>query len=244
MKKILYILPILALLPCAVSAQTSTENYVMTETLLNASGTSMKAVQYFNGLGYPTVGVATTGGNGQTSYTLTTYDALGREECQYLPVDTDKVDYRTPNTIIAISKKRNKDDNTAYTRNHYDALDRVVSTELPGQAWRTADKRNTMAYAANTAADKVKRYEAKSANTTLTDLGQNYAAGKLTKETSADADGKKVETFKDLFGNVILQRVGGSQDTYYVYDELGRLRFVLSPEYQNRYPGCRPHAGG
>ena len=44
MKKILYILPILALLPCAVSAQTSTENYVMTETLLNASGTSMKAV--------------------------------------------------------------------------------------------------------------------------------------------------------------------------------------------------------
>ncbi|MBR4482249.1 MAG: RHS repeat-associated core domain-containing protein [Prevotella sp.] len=233
MKKILYILPILALLPCAVSAQTSTENYVMTETLLNASGTSMKAVQYYNGLGYPTVGVATTGGNGQTSYTLTTYDALGREECQYLPVDTDKVDYRTPNTIIAISKKRNKDDNTAYTRNHYDALDRVVSTELPGQAWRTADKRNTMAYAANTAADKVKRYEAKSTNTTLTDLGQNYAAGKLTKETSADADGKKVETFKDLFGNVILQRVGGSQDTYYVYDELGRLRFVLSPEYQN-----------
>ena len=193
----------------------------------------MKAVQYYNGLGYPTVGVATTGGNGRTSYTLTTYDALGREECQYLPVDTDKVDYRTPNTIIAISKKRNKDDNTAYTRNHYDALDRVVSTELPGQAWRTADKRNTMAYAANTAADKVKRYEAKSTNTTLTDLDQNYAAGKLTKETSADADGKKVETFKDLFGNVILQRVGGSQDTYYVYDELGRLRFVLSPEYQN-----------
>ena len=235
MKKILYILPILALLPCAVTAQTGTENYVMTETMLNASGTSMKAVQYYNGLGYPTVGVATTGGNGRTSYTLTTYDALGREECQYLPVDTDKViDYKAPNTIIAISKKRNKDDNTAYTRNHYDALDRVLSTELPGQAWRTADKRNTMVYDTNTAADKVLRYTASSADNTLTATEQNYyAAGTLTKETSADADGKKVETFKDLLGNVILQRVGGSQDTYYVYDELGLLRFVLSPEYQN-----------
>ena len=234
MKKILYILPILALLPCAVTAQTGTENYVMTETMLNASGTSMKAVQYYNGLGYPTVGAATTGGDGQTSYTLTTYDGSGREECQYLPVATDNaITYKAPATVISNSTSFYGNDNTGYTRNHYDALDRVVSTELPGQAWRTANKRNTMAYDANTAADKVKRYEAKSANNTLTDVGQNYAAGTLTKETSADADGKKVETFKDLLGNVILQRVGGSQDTYYVYDELGLLRFVLSPEYQN-----------
>ena len=232
MKKILYILPILALLPCAVTAQTGTENYVMTETMLNASGTSMKAVQYYNGLGYPTVGVAATGGGGQTAYTLTTYDGAGREECQYLPVATDNsIAYKAPNTIITNSTSFYGNDNTGYTRNHYDALDRVLSTELPGQAWRTADKRNTMVYDTNTAADKVLRYTASSANNTLTATNQNYAAGTLTKETAKDADGKPVVTFKDLTGKVILQRTGSNLDTYYVYDELDHLRFVLPPAF-------------
>ena len=236
MKKIVYILSLFALLPGMGHAQTSTENYVKTETMLSASssGSSLKSIQYFDGLGNPTVAAMTVGQGGQTAYTLTTYDVLGREECKYLPVATDNsIAYKAPSTIISNSATFYSNDNTVYTCNHYDALDRVLSIEQPGQAWRSADKRVTTAYAANTDADKVLRYEASSSNNTLTTTTQYYPAGSLTKETGTDADGKTTVTFKDLFGNVILQRVNGNLDTYYVYDDLGHLRFVLSPAYQD-----------
>ena len=79
MNKIKRLLTILSLAPVLCQAQTSTENYVMTETRLDANGTNaVKSVQYYNGLGYPTVSVANVGGSGQTAYSLTTYDAVGR----------------------------------------------------------------------------------------------------------------------------------------------------------------------
>ena len=237
MKRFFYILSLLASLPVVGLAQTTTENFVKTETMLNSASnsSSLKAIQYYNGLGYPTVGATTVGQSGQTAYTLTTYDALNREERQYLPVATDNsIAYKAPSTIISNSTTFYSNDNTAYTQNHYDALDRVLFKEQSGQAWRSANKRDTLIYAANTADDKVLRYTASSANNTLTATGQYYPDGSLTKETTKDPDGKTVVTFKDLFGNVVLQRVAGNLDTYYVYDDLGRLRFVLPPAYQDK----------
>ncbi len=241
MKRFFYILSLLASLPIEGFAQintaTITENFVKTETMLGANSSySLKAIQYFDGLGNPTVAATTVGQGGQTAYTLTTYDVLGREERQYLPVATDNsIEYKDPSAIISISgSDKGYNDNTAYTQNHYDAFDRPVSIEQPGQAWRTADRRVTMAYAANTDSDKVLRYTASSANNTLTATNQYYPNGSLTKETTKDPDNKMVVTFKDLFGNVVLQRVAGNLDTYYVYDDLGRLRFVLPPAYQDK----------
>ena len=55
--------------------------------MLDAGGTdSLQAVQYYNGLGWPTVSVATVGSDGGTACTLTAYDALGREKRKYAPV--------------------------------------------------------------------------------------------------------------------------------------------------------------
>ena len=237
-----YLVPILAfilLFPSTGSAQspTETENYVMTETMLDATGsTSVKAVQYYNGLGFPTLSVATAGGDGETAYTLTTYDGLGREDAIYLPVTSDhSFGYKSPETIMSNSTNYYGGDNTAYTRNHYDALNRVLSIEIPGRAWHSADKRTRTEYLANTEEDKVLHYEAHTNSNTLavpSNPKMYYPAGSLTKEISIDADDKKVETYKNLFGDVILQRVNGNMDTYYVYDEIGHLRFVLSPSYQ------------
>ena len=75
-------------------------------------------------------------------------------------------------------------------------------------------------------------------------------------------DGHSLAVYVDLRGNKVLERRSGNNDTYYVYDDLGNLRFVLSPEYQNsknltglcheyrydgrhrctwkRLPGCEP----
>lgn len=230
MIKIKQLLAILSFSPIFCLAQTSTENYVKTETLLNASGSSsIKSVQYLNGLGYPSVSAEKVGGSGQTAYSLVTYDALGREICKYLPVSTDSsIDYKTPDAIASIANSSSGyNDNTAYSKNQYDALDRPVSVTTAGASF--ASKPSKIVYSSNVA-NEVIRYGVGNDNT----LTQNsyYPANKLTKETSIDPDGKKSETFKDLFGNVILQRVNGSLCTYYVYDNLGCLRFVLPPKYQ------------
>ena len=83
--------------------------------MLNAGRTdSVQAVQYYNGLGYPTLSAVTAGGNGETAYSLTTYDALGREERKYLPVAIGySMDYKTPADIASASASANNGDGTA-----------------------------------------------------------------------------------------------------------------------------------
>lgn len=221
MNKIKQLLCLLVFAPVLASAQSTGENYVMTETVLNSSGGTMKSVQYYNGLGYPSVSVATTGDYGQTAYSATTYDALGREECKYAPVSTgSSIAYTTPAGI-------SYGDNTPYGRTQYDALDRPVSVTTPGSAFASSPA--TITYTGN-AANEVIRYGVSGSG--LTQDGY-YPANSLTKETQTDADGKKTETFKNLFGNIVMQRVAGSLCTYYVYDNLDRLRFVLPPKYQS-----------
>ena len=49
-------------------AQDTSQNYVKTVTMLDKNGKdSIKAVQYYNGLGYPTVSVAHAGTTGGTA---------------------------------------------------------------------------------------------------------------------------------------------------------------------------------
>ena len=187
------------------------------------SANVIRSVQYYNGLGYPTVSVSTTGDGGQTTYSLVTYDGLGRESRKYVPVSTDNsILYKIPGTIAT-----SYNDNTPYSQTLYDALDRPISVTTPGATF--ASKPTRMEYAAN-AANEVICYGVSSSNS-LTQNGY-YPANSLTKETTTDPDGKKVETFKDLLGNTVMQRTGGSLCTYYVYDNLNLLRFVLPPKYQ------------
>lgn len=233
MKIKIYSFSLLTLFSSLATAQTVTENYVMTENMLDANGnSSVKAVQYYNGLGFPTVSAATVGGNGETAYSLTTYDASGREECKYLPVAIgNTVVYKSPDEII-----KAYEDKTSYSKNHYDAFDRVTSVEFPGKRWREADKRNKSEYSFNSKEDYVRIYKANpNGQFTMKNTNQYYPAGSLTKEVSIDADKKKVITFKNFLGNVILQRANDGTDnldTYYVYDEMDRLCYVLSPQYQ------------
>ena len=228
MKQIKHLLTVMAFAPALCMAQTSKDNYVMTKTMLDASETTaIRSVQYYNGLGYPTVSAGTVGAGGQTAYSLTTYDALGREEMKYLPVSTDySTLYKDPETVKG--NVVSEYDAKAFSLTTYDALDRPLSVTTPGIAF--AEHPSSITYSANDDSDKVIRYGV--SQDKLTQSTSCYQKGKLTKETSKDPDGNTVQTFKDLFGNVILQRtINGSYkyDTYYVYDDLGRLRFVLPP---------------
>ncbi len=226
---------VLMLLPFPTQAQDTSRNFVKTVTMLVADGTdSVQAVQYYNGLGWPTASVATADANGGTACTLTTYDALGREKRKYVPVPASGLDYMTESAVISAGYAFYLD-NGGFSESRFDALDRVTAVDIAGDAWRQAGKRDSSAYLANTLSDGVLHYEApENGNYSLTypenTSFQYYPAGSLSKAVSHDADGRNVTVFTDLTGKKILERTAAG-DTYYVYNDLGQLRFVLTPAF-------------
>ena len=227
----------LALLPpCPAQAQNTSRNYVRTVTMLDAGGTdSLQAVQYYNGLGYPTLSVATATSDGGTACTLTTYDAMGRERRKYVPVPGNGLGYMIESTVGSAGYDF-YNDNGGFTQSHYDALDRVTAVDIAGNAWIQAGRQDRTAYLANTLSDEVLHYEAPDNGTNNLILPeetafQYYPAGSLSKVVSWDADSVCVTVFTDLSGKKILERTAAG-DTYYVYNDHGLLRFVLTPAFQ------------
>ena len=206
------VLVALTALPCPARAQDTSRNFVKSVTMLNAQGTdSLEAVQYCDGLGRPTVAVATVGSQGQTACTLTTYDGSGRERRRYVPVPGSGLGYMGESDIQTASYGFYTDGG-GFTENHYDALDRVTSVDIAGDAWRQAGRRDGTAYLANTLADGVLHYEAPEDGTFNLTLPENtsflyYPAGSLVKTVSRDADSVCVTVFTNLLGEKVLERL-------------------------------------
>jgi len=229
-------LAVLMLPPCPAQAQDTSRNYVKTVTMLDAGGTdSLQAVQYYNGLGWPTVSVATADADGGTACTLTTYDALGRELRKYAPVPGSGFGYMTESAVSSAGYGFHHD-NGGFSQNHYDVLDRVTAVEIAGDAWIQAGRQDRTAYFANTVSDEVLHYEAPEDGSYSLTLPENtsfryYPAGSLGKVVSCDADSVCVTVFTNLLGKKVLERTAAG-DTYYVYNDLGQLRFVLTPAFE------------
>ena len=229
--RIVSMLLLLCALTISSKAQSPTQNYVMSKEVLDVDGThAITTVTYYDGLGYP-VETATNGlgGTGKYAYTLLEHDALGREKQSWLPgTQKDGCSFVAPSELSSSLITFHKDRNP-YTVNSYDALDRQVSTLGAGESWFTAKKFVEQRYCSNEASS-VKRYQV-SESGALLENGY-YAAKSLSMLEETDEDGKTKQTFSDLFGHKVLERRDGNNDTYYIYDNIGRLRFVLSPSYQ------------
>ncbi|MBR6263910.1 MAG: hypothetical protein IKR05_11940 [Prevotella sp.] len=227
-------LAVLMLPPFPTRAQDTSRNYVKTVTMLDADGTdSLQAVQYYNGLGRPTLSIATSDANGSMACTLTTYDALGRELRKYAPVPGNGLDYMTESAISSMGLFYQ--DDGGFSENHYDALDRVTAVDIAGDAWRQAGRQDRNLYLANTSEDEVLHYEAPEDGSYSLTLPENtsfqhYPEGSLGKVVSYDADSVCVTVFTNLLGKKVLERTAAG-DTYYVYNDLGQLRFVLTPAF-------------
>ena len=110
-------LAVLTLLPCLAQAQDTSRNYVKTVTMLDAGGTdSLQAVQYYNGLGWPTLSVATADADGGTACTLTTYDAMGRELRKYAPVPGSGLDYMTESAVSLHNPPHTRSNSGGFSR--------------------------------------------------------------------------------------------------------------------------------
>lgn len=190
-------------------------------------------------LPFLSTGYTTSGG----SFPLTTYKSDFVENGKSLTLAF----YNTP-----------KFDNTPnpYSENRIEPSPRkrVMEAGFPGYDWSltfyeeyglTEDQRNTIrsSYAFN-ASTEVKRYSVSTAfsdgiyKNSITENGF-YPDNTLTKVIvknenwkAGDGSNNTVEEFKDAQGNVVLKRTyndGEAHDTYYVYNKLNLLAFVIPP---------------
>ncbi len=145
-----------------------------------------------------------------------------------------------------------------YSKTLFEAspLNRVDRTMAPGNSWvgsevsgiRTASERSVqMQYLTNDENDNVQIWDITS-NTTITNSNNIPAAeatvfgvGQLYKNITIDEHNNQVVEYKDKDGHIVLKKVqSGSVTstspynnwlcTYYVYDDLGQLRFVIPPK--------------
>ncbi len=220
-------LPILAM---AVSTSlVKADNYVKTSQMLDTSGgSSIISIQYYDGLGRP---VETISGGQNTVgaflNSVSCYDALDNVSRTWLPVAQSDSSFMALGSIPSLSSVTYRGDTHAYCDCTYDVAGRILRTSMPGNG--CTNKGVTMEYTTNQPADSVKKY----AINNLT-APPYYAAGALKCETVIDEDSLRSQTFTDIRGLVILERKGTQPhiDTYYVYNDLGQLRYVLSPMYQ------------
>jgi hypothetical protein len=131
----------------AVCAQTATQNYVLSRTMLDESGSkSIEQISYYDGLGRSTQtvdkGVTPSGAD---LVTLTEYVGLSRDVRTWLPVvSSANGNYVTPTDVKAAAKSSGlySSDAYPYTEKVYEAsaLDRVIKQYGVGSAWREANR--------------------------------------------------------------------------------------------------------
>ena len=225
-----------------LSAQTSTQNYVRTRSMLNESGTQyIDGIQYFDGLGRPQQTVQKNISRNGTADLVTyqQYDSFGRASESWLPaaVVSNNGAYVSLSTLSSRSSETYSD-SKAYSLPAYEAspLNRVVSQTGPGSDWHTSNKHVKTEYLSNTSSYVCRWYRANNSRTnaqvSITSGSVNYPASQLYVTKLTDEDGNISYEFKDKLGRVLLTRqMEGSiaHDTYYVYDSFNNLRAVLPP---------------
>lgn len=230
---------LLWLLPLWLSAQTSTQNYIVTTvpfqpvtdptTLIDAN--SNTTIQYFDGLGRPSQMVqrAIT----PTSADLVSgieYDPYGRDCRHWLPGAAAGNNGAYVSDFGAKATSTNGGDANPYVETILESspLNRPLGQRQPGVDWYTHP--TGIDYQTN---DGSILYFYVNSNNQLAKGSNNYATGSLYVTKVTDEDGKTGYEFKDKQGRVILKRQsysGGNVDTYYVYNDLNQLSYVIPPK--------------
>jgi len=248
MKKICLVTGLLSL-TSHLSAQTQTENYVLSTTYLKEDKSKkIQSIEYIDGLGRPIQNIAIKANpDGKDMVIPVEYDSYGRKTKSYLPVPKSSLNGNmqpvTGNNVNTYYNTAFGNVPNAYSETVFDdsPLNRVKESAFPGDDWKKAvpgqsTPPNTVRYDydTNSAQDgNIKKYDSPIGTYTF------YANNELYKFRTTDEDGNEVHTFRDKQGHTVLQRKINIKlednslqriDTYYVYNKYGQLRYIIPPE--------------
>lgn len=218
----------------SVRAQSADVNYVKTEVFTSPEGmNNLINIDYLDKKGRVSQHLDNGNGNGNFLRTYYEYNKEGMLGKESSPMDShNDVSYKKSYDLSQESQE-SYDDKFAYTTLTYDGLGRLASTQGPGFDWYDDDWGVLSTYLSNKE-NSVKCYSVSERDGSLVDNGVFYKKGSLKCQQIRDEDWHYTETYVDELGRKIMERSLGkdNHDTYYVYDKLNRLRYVLTPEYQ------------
>jgi RHS repeat-associated protein len=182
------------------------------------------------------------------------YDELGRQQYQYLPFAASgsgssdgllKLNPFQQQSTFATAQYPGETFFYAKTNFEASPLNRVTDSYAAGNSWAGSESNpdaNTrrsisLSYLINDLNDSVRVWSVSGASFST---GATYGAGQLFENVSTDEHKNKVVEYKDKSDRLILKKVQVSSTpseghegwlcTYYVYDDIGRLRGVLQPK--------------
>ena len=246
MKKKLFILLLLFFVTAEhMIGQSMEKNYIQTHIYTDASGVKYQnRIDYYDAQGRPEQSIlvgASPFGNDLT--TLMEYDIFGRRQRIWLPAEmTDGIGTYAPFSVLkSRSQSSNSNDSKPYSLVEYEMspLGRPLRQYGAGNDWYTKGKSTNLEYLTNNADDiqlnciHYTLVQPLSADTIVTIRnGGTYPSGSLIVTRTKDEDDHVTLEFKDRLGQVVLTRAllgNDCIDTYYVYDDWGKLHAVLPP---------------
>lgn len=207
-----------------------------------------QGIQYLDGLGRPLQTIVTQGSPSFKDVVQpVVYDDFGREAIKYLPYAAQtgtNGSYRSGAATDVIGFYNNPTPGVVATAYPYSEtvfepspLNKVQQQGAPGTAWQVAQGHTMKSESGTNAGTQEVKLWIVTGDGAST--GSFYPAGTLYKTTVWDENtlvsvkAGSVEEYKDLEGKVILKRTweteSKSLSTYYVYDDLKNLRYVLPP---------------
>jgi RHS repeat-associated core domain len=196
----------------------------------------MDQIDYYDGLGRPVQTVLKKASPGQKDIaTLQEYDGAGRPANSYIPVSvsTSTGAYVAPSTLKTASNSF-YGDSYAFEKpvHELSPLNRVAEQYGPGSPWHSAGKSVKTGWLTNTSSGTQSCALYVVASTTSLQRKGLYANKELFVTQTTDEDGLTSYTFTNKLGQTVLERMMDGavmNDTYYVYDDFGNLRYVLPP---------------
>ena len=215
------------------------ENWILTRTF-NGDKPAASDVAYYNGLGLPEQSIQIAASpDGRDLVTPIGYDALLREDAKsYLSYAARSSGGRKQASALTNQQAfygtlyGQADAQRSFTEKVYEAspLGRVRKQALPGYMKDFEVLYTEFDYRTNDT-DEV-RWLAVGVDGELVCEGC-HDAGTLSCTVTTDPDGHVVQSFTDGLGRTLLSRTFDDDepiDTYSVYDDYGRLRWVVTPE--------------
>jgi RHS repeat-associated protein len=167
-----------------------------------------------------------------------TLDNIGRPVNSYLPTASTGQNLQYQSGYAAVAQSFYNDTKPFSKVDIYDAspLNTALKTLGPGLAFQSASTIG-MSQDFETAGAGIRKYVI--ANSSTIDGSQNYQNGDLIKSVSIDEDGNEVTEYRGGKSGRLLQVHQKSKNsaetliTAYVYDFMGRLRYVIPPKLYN-----------